>query len=218
MASAEVLIVWGGLELHQPEECSRVVAELLRADGLTVDVTSDYGAFADADLARRKLVIPNITGTELDPAARNNLVRAVRAGTGLGGHHGALATSFKADHTFHYMTGVQWVQHPGDVRHYTVENIRPDDPVMAGIPASFPYHSEQYYVLYDPTVEILATTTFDGDPDPVAEGVVMPVVFKRRFGLGRVFYSALGHQAHEFADENMRTILRRGLLWAARHA
>ena len=217
MAKADVLIVWGGLELHQPEQCSHIVAGLLREDGLSVEVTADYGAFAAADLAERKLIIPNITGTELERPVRDNLVAAIRAGTGLGGHHGALATSFQADHTFHYMTGVQWVQHPGDVRHYTVENIRPDDPVMAGIPASFPYHSEQYYVLYDPTVEILATTTFDGDPDPVARGVVMPVVFKRQFGAGRVFYSSLGHQAHEFADENMRTILRRGLLWAARH-
>jgi type 1 glutamine amidotransferase len=211
----DVLIVWGGLALHDPEECSMIVADMLREDGLTVDVTADYGAFAEPDLHQRKLVIPNITGTEIARDGRDNLVAAVRKGTGLGGHHGALATSFQADHTFHYMTGVQWVQHPGNVRDYTVEVTKPEDPIMAGIAASFPYHSEQYYVLWDPTVEVLATTTFDGIPDPVVKGVTVPVVFKRMFEQGRVFYSSLGHQAHEFQHEGMRTILRRGLLWAA---
>lgn len=211
----DVLIVWGGLELHDPEECAHIVADMLREDGMSVDVTSDYGAFAEEDLGKRKLIIPIITGTELERPVCENLMAAVRGGTGLGGHHGALAASFPGDWNFHYMTGVMWVQHPGDVRDYHVDVIKSDDPIMKGID-SFPYHSEQYYVIYDPTIEILATTTFDGVPDPVAKGVTMPVVYKRQFGAGRVFYSALGHQAHEFTNQSMRTILRRGLLWAAR--
>ena len=44
----------------------------------------------------------------------------------------------------------------------------------------------------------------------------MPVVWKRRHGEGRVFYSSLGHVAKEFEVPEMRTILHRGLLWAAR--
>jgi len=44
----------------------------------------------------------------------------------------------------------------------------------------------------------------------------MPVVWKRRHGAGRVFYSALGHVAAEFDVPQMRTILRRGMVWAAR--
>ena len=44
----------------------------------------------------------------------------------------------------------------------------------------------------------------------------MPVVWKTRYGQGRVFYSSLGHVAAEFAVPEMRTILQRGLLWAAR--
>jgi type 1 glutamine amidotransferase len=46
--------------------------------------------------------------------------------------------------------------------------------------------------------------------------VTMPVVFKRHFGAGRVFYSALGHIAAEFDHPYMPLILRRGLSWAAR--
>jgi len=44
----------------------------------------------------------------------------------------------------------------------------------------------------------------------------MPVVWKRLHGAGRVFYSALGHVSAEFEVPQMRTIFRRGMLWAAR--
>jgi len=86
---------------------------------------------------------------------------------------------------------------------------------MAGIP-DFDYRSEQYYLHYDPSVEILATTRFSGEYDSAARNVTMPVAFKRQFGQGRVFYSALGHVASEFDHPYMRLILRRGLSWAAR--
>ena len=44
----------------------------------------------------------------------------------------------------------------------------------------------------------------------------MPVVWKRRHGAGRVFYSALGHVSKEFEVPEMRTLFERGMLWASR--
>ena len=80
----------------------------------------------------------------------------------------------------------------------------------------FDYHSEQYYLHVDPGIEVLATTTFDGTHAPWTKGTVMPVVWKHRYGAGRVFYSALGHNAAELDHPQAQTILRRGLSWAAR--
>ena len=68
----------------------------------------------------------------------------------------------------------------------------------------------------DPMIEVLATTTFSGEHAPWIDGVVMPVVWKRKYGKGRVFYSALGHQAKEFSVPQMKTMFRRGANWAAR--
>jgi type 1 glutamine amidotransferase len=68
----------------------------------------------------------------------------------------------------------------------------------------------------DPANEVLATTTFSGAHASWIEGVVMPVVWKRRHGKGRVFYSALGHVAREYDHPAMRSILARGMDWAAR--
>ena len=78
----------------------------------------------------------------------------------------------------------------------TVEVTRPDDPIMQGL-TDFPYRSEQYYMHFDPGNEVLATTTFDGSRFEEIDGVIMPVVWKRRYGKGRVFYSALGHTVDE---------------------
>ena len=116
---------------------------------------------------------------------------------------------------YQFMCGGQWVAHPGNIIDYRVNITRPDDPIMAGI-KDFPYRSEQYYMHVDPSNEVLATTTFSGEYAPWTKGVVMPVVWKRRHGKGRVFYSALGHVTKEFEVPEMKTILKRGLIWAAR--
>jgi uncharacterized protein len=79
-------------------------------------------------------------------------------------------------------------------------------------------HSEQYYMHVDPSNEVLATTTFKGDIFSWIEGVVMPVVWKRKWGRGNVFYCSLGHVAKDFDVPEVREIVRRGLLWATRGA
>ncbi|AJD46403.1 hypothetical protein C9413_05080 [Rhizobium sp. SEMIA 4085] len=211
----KAIIVWGGWQGHEPEACASVVGELLREDGFSVEITGDLDIFGSPVIAKADLLVPIITGEQLEKAHANALVMAVRDGLGLGGHHGALATSFKESAPFRYVSGVTWVSHPGNIIDFRVNVSRQNDPLMQGI-ADFDYHSEQYYLHYDPSVEILATTTFTGEYDEAARNVVMPVVFKRHFGAGRVFYSALGHVAAEFDHPYMRLILRRGLAWAAR--
>ena len=105
--------------------------------------------------------------------------------------------------------------HPGGCVDYTVHITNHADPITAGI-ADFGMRSEQYYLHVDPSNEVLATPTFSGEHAPWVEGVVMPVVWKRRHGAGRVFYSALGHVSAEFQVPQMSTIFERGMLWATR--
>ncbi|RUY38312.1 ThuA domain-containing protein, partial [Mesorhizobium sp. M7A.F.Ca.CA.002.07.1.1] len=131
------------------------------------------------------------------------------------GFHGTMGDSFRNEPDYQFMTGGQWVAHPGNIIDYTVAITRPDDPITKGI-SDFAYRSEQYYMHVDPSNEVLATTTFTDAHFPGIGGVVMPVVWKRRYGAGKVFYSSLGHTADEFAVPEMALIVERGLLWAAR--
>ena len=125
-----------------------------------------------------------------------------------------MGDSFREAVEYQLMVGGQWVAHPGNIIDYRVDIVSAD-PIVAGIDA-FPYRSEQYYMHVDPSNEVLATTTFSGAHASWIDGVVMPVVWKRRHGQGRVFYSALGHHAEELTRPQVATILRRGMLWAAR--
>jgi type 1 glutamine amidotransferase len=203
------------MELHTPERGAHVVRELLEAEGFAVRVTPDYDALGAEDVGSNDLVVPVITDGTLTPEKMAKLIDAVRAGTGLAGYHMGLATSFRASVPFRYAASCYWVQHPGNIITYRVDVAQPKHPIMAGI-ESFEHTSEQYYLNYDPAIEVLATTTFSGEFHPWRKNVVMPVVFTTMHDRGKVFYSSLGHTADELGGGPVREILRRGLLWAAR--
>jgi type 1 glutamine amidotransferase len=215
MSERSALIFWGGWEGHEPEACSGIVADILRGEGFETDVSKGTGALADAELGRYDLIVPLITQVQVKKERLQNLTAAVEAGSGLGGFHGGMGDAFRNEPAYQFMVGGQWVAHPGNIIDYRVEITKPDDPIVAGI-GDFDYRSEQYFMHVDPGIEVLATTTFSGEHAPWTEGTVMPVVWKHRYGAARVFYSALGHVASEFEVPQMREILRRGLLWAAR--
>jgi uncharacterized protein len=211
----EALIVWGGWSGHEPEQCASIIAGMLEEEGLKVAIENSTEAFADPALSDMSLVVPICTMSKIEKEELGNLTKAVRGGVGLAGYHGGMCDAFREAVEYQFMCGGQWVAHPGNIIDYRVNVTRPDDAVMNGI-SDFDYRSEQYYMHVDPSNQVLATTTFSGEHAPWIEGVVMPVVWKRRHGEGRVFYSSLGHMAKEFEVPEMRTILRRGLLWAAR--
>lgn len=210
----EALIVWGGWQGHEPEQCADIIAGMLRGSGFKVHLETSTQAFADPALKDLSLIVPIMTMSKIEKHDLASLSAAICGGVGLAGYHGGMADAFRESPEYQFICGGQWVAHPGNIIDYQVEITRPEDPVMHGLP-SFSYRSEQYYMHVDPSNEVLATTTFSGAHAPWIEGVVMPVVWKRRHGKGRVFYSSLGHVAAEFQVPEMRTILHRGMLWAA---
>jgi type 1 glutamine amidotransferase len=209
------LIVYGGWSGHDPEECAAIYRRWLHEDGFSVRMATETSAFADPSIHDLSLIIPIFTMSKIEKEELENLTRAVEGGVGLAGHHGGMTDAFRDAVDYQFMVGGQWVAHPGGIVDYTVDVADPLDPVMAGI-KSFPYTSEQYYMHVDPSNHVLATTTFTGEHAPWIEGVKMPVVWKRQHGKGRVFHSTLGHQAKEFENLEMATMLRRGVNWAAR--
>lgn len=211
----KALIAWGGWQGHTPEQSAKIVRDLLERNGFDVTLGEGTAMFADPKLSAFDLIVPVITMSTIEKAELQNLVLAVRQGSGLGGFHGTMCDSFRSETDYQFMTGGQWVAHPGDIIDYTVAVTKPDDPITTGV-SDFAYRSEQYYMHVDPGNEVLATTTFTDQHFPGIGGIVMPVVWKRRYGAGKVFYSALGHNAGEFAVPEMALIVERGLVWAAR--
>jgi len=211
----EAMIVWGGWPGHDPDLCASMIRGWLKAEGFGVRIETTTEAFLDPALKNLSLIIPIYTMSKIEKPEALALCDAVKSGVGLAGHHGGMCDAFRDNVDYQFMCGGQWVAHPGNIIDYKVDVTRPDDPVMAGID-SFEHRSEQYYMHVDPAIEVLATTTFNADHAAWVDGVVMPVVWKKRFGQGRVFYSSLGHRAYELDVPEIRTLMTRGMLWAAR--
>ena len=211
----KAMIVWGGWAGHDPDLCASIIRGWLGSEGFDVRVETKTEAFLDPDIKDYSLIIPIYTMSKIEKPEALALCDAVKGGVGLAGHHGGMCDAFRDSVDYQFMCGGQWVAHPGNIIDYTVDVTKADDPIMAGI-ESFEYRSEQYYMHVDPGVEVLATTTFSGEHAPWTKGVVMPQVWKKMFGQGRVFYSALGHRAYELDLPEIRAIMVRGMLWAAR--
>ncbi|MDR3690935.1 MAG: ThuA domain-containing protein [Fimbriimonas sp.] len=216
------LIVWGGWEGHEPEQVARLFEQILLGEGFSVQVENSLDAFADEDnVFRQSLLIPIFTMSEITGAQRDPVFKAVRdLGIGIAGCHGGMCDAFRNDTEWQFMTGGQWVAHPGnDGVKYTVNIDRNNPhPITDGIP-DFEVVSEQYYLHTDPGNNVLATTSFPtvGVDGPHLENrCKMPQVWTKMYGKGRVFYNALGHHADILEAEHPRELMRRGFLWAAK--
>ena len=210
------LFVCGGWEGHEPEKCARIFAPFLEEHGYRVEISRTLDSYLDGEKMRAlDLVVPIWTMGTISEEQLRGLIDAVEAGVGLAGWHGGMADSFRESVEYQFMVGGQWVAHPGNIIDYTVNITDHEDPVTAGL-RDFEMHSEQYYMHVDPSNKVLATTTFTGEHTPWIEGNTVPVVWKRRWGEGRIFYSSLGHVAKDFDVPEAKTLVERGMLWASR--
>lgn len=214
----KALIVQGGWDGHEPVQVSEIFKKVLEGENFEVEVSDTLDSFLDVEkLKSLHLIIPEwtmgtITGEQLAP-----VIEAVASGVGLAGCHGGMCDSFRQSVEWQFMTGGQWVAHPGgDGVEYTVNIKNGSSPIIEGM-EDFVVKSEQYYVHIDPAIDVLATTNF-----PITNWyhssnghVDVPVVWTKMWGHGRVFYNSLGHHADVFNSPSALEIMKRGFVWAS---
>ena len=209
----KALIVYGGWKGHEPEDVSEIFERELAGRGFDVERSDTLASFEDVEaLKALDLIVPHWTMGEISPEQWTSLDQAVRGGVGIAGVHGGMGDSMRGCLEFQWMVGGQFVGHP-TVGEYEVHLTETANPITAGLPATFTYNSEQYYQLVDPGVNVLAEAPYDYD----GHRILMPCVWTKTWGKGRVFYSALGHCAKEFADfPHVLDLTLRGMAWACR--
>ncbi len=212
----KVLMVWGGWDGHEPKLCVDIFAPMLRERGYEVTIADTLDIYLNTEFMQAlDLVVPIWTMGTITREQERGLLDAIAGGVGIAGHHGGMGDSFRNNVEYQWMVGGQWVAHPGNIIDYEVNIINHEDPITAGLD-DFAMHSEQYYMHVDPANDVLATTTFTGEHANWVKGTVMPVVWKRMWQNGRVFYSSLGHKAHDFNVPQAKEIQIRGMMWASR--
>lgn len=206
MSSA--LITWGGWDGHEPQPTAEIAGKALRENGFDVEIVDTLDVYIDKEkMSKVDLIVPVWTMASITGDQLNGLLEAVRGGVGIAGWHGGMGDSFRNETEYQVMVGGQWVSHPGgDGVTYKVQATKEASPITEGIP-EFTITSEQYYMHVDPGNRVLMTSSF-GD-------VVMPVVWTKNYGEGKVFYCSAGHVAKDFNVPELLTVMTRGMLWAA---
>ena len=215
--SKHALVVWGGWDGHTPKQSVDRFIPFLEQNGFAVTVSGDLASYADAALmATQDLIVQCVTMSKISNEQFKGLNDAVKAGCGLAGWHGGLCDSFRENTEYQWMTGGQWIAHPGNCMDYDVHIANQFDAVTAGLADFRMPKTEQYFMHVDPGNTVLATTRFTGEHADEVREVIMPVVWKKKWGKGKVFYNSLGHTFADFDIPECRIMTERGLLWAAR--
>lgn len=215
----KALVFYGGWDGHEPELTSKRFANLLREEDFEVDISDTLDCLSDVDkLMSYDLLVACWTMDEINADYTKNVAKAVGAGVGLAGCHGGMCDSFRNDTEWQFITGGQWVSHPGgDGITYTVNINKGSSEITQGLD-DFEVCSEHYYLHVDPAIEVLATTRFPGISyyHISNKPVDMPIAWTKFWGNGRVFYTSLGHHDDVFdKSPNAQTMMKRGMLWAA---
>ena len=211
-----ILVVYGGWEGHKPEIFANKIASWLKEKKANVTLSQSTSSYTDKNLMDSlDLIIQHITMSKISEKESAGLRKAIASGVGLAGCHGGLGDSFRNDTEFQYMIGGQFVSHPGGQIKYKINILDKNDPITRDI-YDFELITEQYYMHIDPMIEVLATTKFSGENDYWIDGVEMPVIWKKAYGKGRVFYSALGHSEEIFEISEAWNLMTRGIEWAVK--
>ena len=212
-------IIWGGWDGHEPKLVANRFARILRDADFEVEIFDDLSVLENREaLNEIDLLVPVWTMGTITREQSQAAAEAVgKYGVGIAGCHGGMCDSFRQDTEWQFITGGQWVSHPGgDGVEYMVNINHGSSPITEGL-EDFPVCSEHYYLHIDPAIEVLATTRFPVVPyyHISNKPVDMPVAWTKFWGNGRVFYTSLGHHDDVFdKSPNAHILMERGLVWA----
>jgi type 1 glutamine amidotransferase len=227
----QALVVRGGWDGHQPVEATDLFRPFLEDHDFSVRVTDSPAVYADpAVMGGVDLIVQCMTMSSITPDQLAGLIGAVSSGAGLAGWHGGICDAYRASSDYLQLIGGQFATHasrfaPAErtgeqadnyVRHrIEITPVGSQHEITRGV-GDFDLETEQYWVLTDDYNEVLATTTTaTREWGAWQRPVTCPAVWTRQWGAGRVFVATPGHRVEILEDPSVRTIVERGLLWAA---
>lgn len=213
----KILFTFGGWDGHEPQKYVDFMVPWMKSEGAEVVTSHNLEPYTDKALMDSiDLVVQVFTMSTITKEQEAGLLAAIeKNGTGMAGWHGGMCDAFRNNVDYQYMTGGQWVAHPGGYVDYEVNIIDSKDEVTQGL-KDFAMNSEQYYMHVDPNVKVLATTRFNGKVNYWIDGCVMPVAWKKSHGKGRIFYTSIGHNLAHIAEKpDAMDLLKRGIRWAS---
>ncbi|MFI1735135.1 ThuA domain-containing protein [Streptomyces acidicola] len=192
----------------------------VRALGFDVDATEDPAVLEELDGPLdpyAAVIFLSTSGEVLTNEGRARLSAYVEGGGGFVGVHAAACTEYDWPY-YGELLGARFARHPEYQPGKAVIEDR-EHPATRHLPAAWEFTDEWYDFRANPrrAVRVLACadeSSYDGG----GMGADHPLVWCREQGVGRVFYSALGHASEAYDDADFRAHLLGGINWAARLA
>jgi type 1 glutamine amidotransferase len=212
------LVVVNGDDIHHDLLSASTVFQQLGIEaGLVTRRAMGLNRFVDArpETADADVYLFYTAGGQFPTAQQESLVAAVAAGKGLVGVHGANIMGWDgdsihpADRPFFELLGNRYLSHgPGHHEGRHRIEIVGAHPITDGL-EDFELFDEYYeFEFADDDVQVLAQRHR-------ADGEVIPVLYTRTVGEGRVVYLSLGHDMRSWGEPPVRALVRRALAWAA---
>ncbi|MFE2067725.1 ThuA domain-containing protein [Streptomyces sp. NPDC059467] len=191
------------------------IAAVREFAGFEVDATEDPAALEQPLDGYAAVVFLSTSGEILTPAGRARLAAYVEAGGGFAGVHAAADTEYAWPY-YGELLGARFDRHP---RYQPGKALVEDHghPATRQLPAVWDFTDEWYDFRDNPRgrVRVLLRadeTSYDGG----GMGDDHPLAWCREQGVGRVFYTALGHAREAYRDPGFLAHLYGGIGWAAR--
>jgi len=236
-----IIFVYGGMKGHSPKESADLFIPILEKEGANVKVYDNFNIYEDPVIMKETdLIIQAFTSAftpedqQMNDKQFKGLQIAILNGTGFSGWHGGIGDSNPLNRRYQFMVGGHFIAHPGNMTNFEVKIIDNYDPITRNISNFLMNYTEQYYMLIDPNIKVLAVSQFTNktykklnaielekinyiniDVANDIKGSVMPVIWKKNYGKGRIFYSSIGHYLTDFDVPEVMTIQMRGFRWAS---
>ena len=157
-----IICVYGGWKGHKPTEKAHLIVPILRAEGANVKVFDTLSVYTDEKLmAETDLIIQIWTMGKITEKQFEGLENAIMNGTGFAGWHGGLGDAFRDNLKYQFIVGGQFIFHPGGQIDHSIKIIDKSDPITQGLKDFNLKKTEQYYMLVDPNIKVLAISEFD---------------------------------------------------------
>ncbi len=201
-----------------------VLMQLGRSSGVfEVVATEDASEFSSENLDRYAAVMFYTSGElAMSAAEKTALLDFVRSGRAFLGVHSATDTFYTwpdyLDLIGGYFNGHPWHQA------VTIEVTDPNDPLVAFLGHSLRIEDEIYQISdFDYRGSHVLLRLDRNSVDLRKPGVHQrfygwPLAWIRSYGQGRVFYTALGHEASVWQDARFQRLLTNAILWSVRRA
>jgi uncharacterized protein len=218
-SAPRAMVIVNGDDIHHDLISASLVFQQIGIEaGFATRRAAGTGRFIDPrpETAQSDVYLLYTSGGQFITAQQQALADAIASGKGLVGIHCANIMGWRGDgldpnwRPLFGLLGNRYLSHgPGhhEGRH-TIEIVAAH-PATAGV-TDFELFDEYYeFEFADDNVTVLAQRHR-------ADGVVIPVMYARQVGAGRVVYLALGHDMRAWGEPPFRRLAGQALAWAAR--